>query len=237
MRRSEFRLDKIEKRLHLLDGYLIAYLNIDEVIRIIREEDEPKPVLMKRFGLSDLQAEAILNLRLRALRKLEEMEIRGEHTKLKEEREELISLLASPRKQWSKVSKDLKAARDEFDPGTPNSASAAPHSRIAPEVDLAAALEASRPKEPVTVVLSQQGWIRGMKGHGLDGDAIKFKEGDGPAWTEEVMTTDRLDDHVIGWARFMLAADKTAGRARQWRAHPAVDRAGRQCRHRRDVRV
>ena len=112
VRRAEFRLDRIEKRLHLLDGYLVAFLNIDEVIRIIRTEDEPKPVLMKRFKLTDVQAEAILNLRLRALRRLEEMEIRGEHAKLKEEREEIVSLLGSTRKQWSKVSKDLKAARD-----------------------------------------------------------------------------------------------------------------------------
>ena len=98
--------------MHLLDGYLVAFLNIDEVIRIIRTEDEPKPVLMKRFKLTDVQAEAILNLRLRALRRLEEMEIRGEHAKLKEEREEIVSLLGSTRKQWSKVSKYLKAARD-----------------------------------------------------------------------------------------------------------------------------
>jgi topoisomerase IV subunit A len=210
VRRAEFRLDRIEKRLHLLDGYLVAFLNIDEVIRIIRTEDEPKPVLMKRFKLTDVQAEAILNLRLRALRRLEEMEIRGEHAKLKEEREEIVSLLGSTRKQWSKVSKDLKAARDEFDPGTALGKRRATF-EAAPDVDLAAALEASRPKEPVTVVLSQQGWIRGMKGHGIEADSIKFKEGDGPAWMEEVMTTDRLVIMSSDGRAFILAADKLPG--------------------------
>lgn len=210
VRRAEFRLDKIEKRLHILEGFLKAYLNIDEVIRIIRTEDEPKPVLMKRFKISDIQAEAILNLRLRALRKLEEMEIQGEHTKLTEERDELVKLLGSERRQWTRVSKELKAARDEFDPSTELGRRRATF-EDAPTVDLAAALEATRPKEPVTVVLSAQGWIRGMKGHGLDPESIKFKEGDGPGFMEEVMSTDKLVFMSSDGRAFMLAADKLPG--------------------------
>ncbi|OYW89189.1 MAG: DNA topoisomerase IV subunit A, partial [Hyphomonas sp. 32-62-5] len=210
VRRAEFRLDKIEKRLHILEGFLKAYLNIDEVIRIIRTEDEPKPVLMSRFKISDIQAEAILNLRLRALRKLEEMEIQGEHTKLTEERDELVKLLGSERRQWTRVSKELKAARDEFDPSTELGRRRATF-EDAPTVDLAAALEATRPKEPVTVVLSAQGWIRGMKGHGLDPETIKFKEGDGPGFMEEVMSTDKLVFMSSDGRAFMLAADKLPG--------------------------
>lgn len=210
VRRAEFRLDKIEKRLHILEGFLKAYLNIDEVIRIIRTEDEPKPVLMERFKISDIQAEAILNLRLRALRKLEEMEIQGEHTRLEAEREQIVQLLGSVRRQWTKVSKELAAARDEFDPSTELGRRRATF-EVAPEVDLAAALEASRPKEPVTVVLSSQGWIRGMKGHGIDSDTIKFKEGDGPSFTAEVMTTDRLVFMSSDGRAFMLAADRLPG--------------------------
>lgn len=210
VRRAEFRLDKIEKRLHILEGFLKAYLNIDEVIRIIRTEDEPKPVLMKRFKISDIQAEAILNLRLRALRKLEEMEIQGEHTNLTEERDELVKLLGSERRQWTRVSKELKAARDEFDPSTDLGRRRATF-EDAPTVDLAAALEATRPKEPVTVVLSAQGWIRGMKGHGLDPETIKFKEGDGPGFMEEVMSTDKLVFMSSDGRAFMLAADKLPG--------------------------
>ena len=117
-RRARYRLDKIEKRLHLLDGYLVAYLNIDEVIRIIREEDEPKQELMERFSLSDIQAEAILNLRLRALRKLEEFEIKREHKDLTEEKADIVSLLNSTRRQWTRVGKELKQARKVFDPGS-----------------------------------------------------------------------------------------------------------------------
>ncbi len=209
-RRAEFRLDKIDKRLHLLDGYLIAYLNIDEVIRIIREEDEPKPVLMKRFGLSDIQAEAILNLRLRALRRLEEMEIKGEHKNLSEEREELNLLIGSERRQWTKVSKELKAAREQFDPGTELGRRRATFAN-APTIDLEAALEASRPKEPLTVVLSTQGWIRAMRGHGLDTSTVKFKEGDELFLLEEVMSTDKLIFMSTDGRSFTLPADKLPG--------------------------
>jgi topoisomerase IV subunit A len=209
-RRAAFRLDKIEKRLHLLDGYLIAYLNIDEVIRIIREEDEPKAVLMARFALTDIQAEAILNLRLRALRKLEEMEIRGEHTALLAERDDLSALIASDRRQWTKVSKELKEARAHFDPGTELGRRRATFAD-APAVDLAAALEASRPREPLTIVLSTQGWIRAMRGHGIAADAVKFKEGDEPFLMEEVTSIDKIILMSSDGRAFTLPADKLPG--------------------------
>ncbi|MEO9968310.1 MAG: DNA topoisomerase IV subunit A [Hyphomonadaceae bacterium] len=210
VRRAEFRLDKIEKRLHLLDGYLVAFLNIDEVIRIIRYEDEPKAVLMESFGISDIQAEAILNLRLRALRKLEEMEIRGEHTKLLEEREEIQKLIGSTRRQWKAVAGLLKEARKVFDPSSELGRRRAQFEDL-PEIDLTAALEASTPKEPVTVVLSRQGWIRSLKGHGHDLETTKFKDGDELFLAEEMNTTDKLILMASDGRAFTLSADKLPG--------------------------
>jgi len=209
-RRAAFRLGKIEQRLHLLDGYLIAYLNIDEVIRIIREEDEPKQELMDRFVLTEVQAEAILNLRLRALRKLEEMEIRSEHQALTEERQSLNDLLASETLQWEKVSEQLDEARKAFDPGTELGRRRAGFDE-APDIDLDAALEASTPKEAVTVVLSRQGWIRAMKGHGLDTEAVKFKDGDDLFMAREVWSTDKVVIMSSDGRAFTLSADKLPG--------------------------
>ncbi|MEM1087436.1 MAG: DNA topoisomerase IV subunit A [Pseudomonadota bacterium] len=210
VRRSQFRLEKIEKRLHLLDGYLIAFLNIDEVIRIIREEDDPKDVMIARFGITDVQAEAILNLRLRALRKLEEFEIRKEHEALSEERSEIIALLGSEGRQWTKVKKELREARKVFDPETELGRRRAAF-EDAPVIDIDAALEASMPKEPVTVVLSTKGWIRGMKGHGLDMSTAKFKDGDSLAFYEEVYTTDKLILMASDGRAFTLTCDKLPG--------------------------
>src|SRR5262249_26450493 len=118
-RRSEHRLKQIEHRLEVLDGFLIAYLNLDQVIRIIRSEDEPKPVLMQEFRLTDVQAEAILNMRLRSLRKLEEMEIKTEHAKLTEERKGLIELLGSDDKQWDKIAGEIRETKKQFGRATP----------------------------------------------------------------------------------------------------------------------
>ncbi|MEL6826923.1 MAG: DNA topoisomerase IV subunit A [Pseudomonadota bacterium] len=210
MRRSQFRLDKIEKRLHLLDGYLVAYLNIDEVIRIIREEDDPKQEMMDRFGITEIQSEAILNLRLRALRKLEEMEIRKEHEMLSEERSDIIALLGSEGRQWTKVKKELKEARKVFDPGTELGRRRA-NFEDAPVIDVGAALEASMPKEPLTVVLSTKGWIRGMKGHGIDLGSAKFKDGDTLLFSEEVHTTDKLILMSSDGRAFTLTCDKLPG--------------------------
>ena len=210
VRRAKFRLDKIEKRLHLLEGYLIAYLNIDEVIRIIREEDEPKKELMERFKLTDTQAEAVLNLRLRALRKLEEMQIKTEHDELLAEQADIESLIGSPRRQWTKVGKELKDARKVFGPETEIGRRRSTF-EDAPEIDLSAALEASTPKEPVTVVLSSMGWIRGMKGHGLDLETTKFKEGDSLYLSEEVQTTDKVVLLASDGRAFTLTCDKLPG--------------------------
>ncbi len=209
-RRAAHRLDRIEKRLHLLDGYLIAYLNIDEVIRIIREEDEPKAVMMERFGLTDVQVDAILNLRLRALRKLEEMEIRREHADLLVERDDLQALLASEARQWARVGELLREARQVFDPATELGRRRAGFD-AAPDIDLDAALEASAPREPMTVVLSRKGWIRGMKGHGLDLSQVKFKEGDDLFQAVELMSTDRVVLMASDGRAFTLAADKLPG--------------------------
>ena len=188
VRRSRFRLDKIEKRLEVLEGYLKAYLNLDEVIRIIREEDEPKPALMKRFKLTDNQAEAILNMRLRSLRKLEEMEIRGEHKTLTAEQKELKSLVRSDDKQWARVADEIKEVT--FGPKTKLGARRTNFSD-APAVEYVP-MEAMIEKEPVTVVCSKKGWIRTMKGHVGPDTEIKFKEGDGPRFTLHAETTDKI---------------------------------------------
>jgi topoisomerase IV subunit A len=177
IRRSNYRKGQIENRLEILGGYLIAYLNIDKVIKIIRTEDEPKPVLMKTFKLSEVQAEAILNMRLRSLRKLEEMEIRGEDKELRKELKGLESLLASEAEQWGKVSEQIKKVRDIFGPKTPLGKRRTQFAD-APEHDLAAIEEAFVEREPVTVVVSEKGWVRTLKGHVDDLSGLAFKTDD-----------------------------------------------------------
>jgi topoisomerase-4 subunit A len=170
-RRLQHRYDQVNARIHILDGYLTAYLNIDEVIRIIRTEDEPKPVLMKRFRLSDPQAEAILELRLRFLNRLEEMEIRGEQAKLTEERANLEKILGSKARLRKQTRDELVRDAEEFG-----------DRRRSPivEREAARALDPTAliPSEPVTVVLSERGWIRAGKGHDLDPTALQYKSGD-----------------------------------------------------------
>ncbi|MDZ4381877.1 MAG: DNA topoisomerase IV subunit A [Parvibaculum sp.] len=190
VRRSRFRLDKIEKRLEVLEGYLKAYLNLDEVIRIIREEDEPKPALMKRFKLTDNQAEAILNMRLRSLRKLEEMEIRGEHKTLTTEQKELKALVKSDAKLWERVADEIRQVKTTFGPKTKLGARRT-HFSDAPTVEYVP-MEAMIEKEPVTVVCSKKGWIRTVKGHVGPDTEIKFKEGDGARFTLHAETTDKI---------------------------------------------
>ncbi|HEV7694420.1 MAG TPA: DNA gyrase subunit A, partial [Hyphomonadaceae bacterium] len=191
VRRNKHRLGKIEHRLEVLDGLLKAYLNIDEVIRIIRYEDDPKVVMMKKFRLSDIQVEAILNMRLRALRKLEEIEIRREHKELSEEKKEIESLLASTGRQWTEVKRQLKAARELFDPKN-KLGKRRSNFETAKEIDTEAALEAMIVKEPVTIVFSEKGWIRALKGHNQKLDDVKFKEGDELSLSLECQTTDKL---------------------------------------------
>ena len=177
IRRSNYRKTQIEHRLEVLGGYLIAYLNLDKVIKIIRTEDEPKPVLMKTFSLSEVQAEAILNMRLRSLRKLEEMEIRTEDKNLRGELKGLKALLASEPEQWIKVGEQVKNVRDIFGPKTPLGKRRTQFAD-APEHDLAAIEEAFVEREPCTVVVSEKGWVRTMKGHVEDLSALSFKTDD-----------------------------------------------------------
>jgi topoisomerase-4 subunit A len=211
VRRSEHRLAKIEDRLELLAGYLIAYLNLDEVIRIIREEDDPKAELIQTFELTDRQAEAILNMRLRSLRKLEEMEIRREEKNLKAERKELKELIASPELQRTRLKSDLAKLRETYGPETALGRRRTDFSEAGPARDIP--LEAMIEREPITVILSAKGWVRAMKGHTdlASADAVKFKEGDGPAYAFHAQTTDKLLLATDNGRFYTLAADKLPG--------------------------
>jgi topoisomerase-4 subunit A len=177
VRRSNHRKEQIEHRLEVLGGYLIAYLNIDKVIKIIRTEDEPKPALIKAFKLTEIQADAILNMRLRSLRKLEEMEIRTEDKNLRNELKGIKGLLGSEAEQWTKIGEQVRKVRDMFGPKTPLGKRRTQFAD-APEHDLAAIEEAFVEREPVTVVISEKGWVRTLKGHGADLSALTFKTDD-----------------------------------------------------------
>ena len=211
VRRANHRLDKIAARLELLDGYIIAYLNLDRVIEIIRTEDEPKQVMMDEFQLTDRQAEAILNMRLRSLRKLEEMELRREHAELLQEREELQKLVESPARQRTRLKKDLAELRKRYAPESElgRRRTAVEEAAIAREIPLEAMIE----REPITVLLSQRGWIRAMKGHVDLGSAetAKYKEGDGPLFAFHAQTTDKLLLACDNGRFYTLGADKLPG--------------------------
>jgi len=207
VRRGRHRLGKIEARLHILDGLLIVYLDLDEVIRIVRFEDEPKAKLIERFALSDIQAEAILNTRLRQLARLEEMEIRREHAALTEEREGLVEMLASDKLQWKLVSVGLRDVRAAF-VKSPELARRRTTFAEAPAVDLAPTSDAFIPREPITVILSERGWIRAAKGRVEDPSELKFKEGDGPGFLVPAETTDKLLIFASDGRFFTVACDK-----------------------------
>lgn len=208
-RRARHRLDQIARRLELVEGYIIAFLNLDRIIEIIRGEDEPKPVMMAEFGLTDRQAEAILNMRLRSLRKLEEMELRKEREALLKEQDELDKLLESPARQRTRLKRDLGALRREYGEDTPLGRRRTTIAEAAPTVEFS--MDAMIEKEPVTVILSQRGWIRGARGHlPLDQD-WKFKEGDGPAFALHVQTTDKLLLAAGNGRFYTLGADKLPG--------------------------
>jgi len=211
VRRATHRLGKIEDRLELLAGYLIAYLNLDEVIRIIREEDDAKAELIRAFELTDRQAEAILNMRLRSLRKLEEMEIRREEKALTAERRELKALIASPALQRERLKDDLARLRATYGPDTDIGRRRTGFSQAAPMRDIP--VEAMVEREPITVILSAKGWVRAMKGHNdlSSAEAVKFKEGDGPAYAFHAQTTDRLVLATDSGRFFTIAADKLPG--------------------------
>ena len=188
VRRSKFRLGQIEHRLEVLGGFLVAYLNLDKVIKIIRKEDEPKPVLMKTFKLSDVQADAILNMRLRNLRRLEEMEIKAEDKDLRAERAKVKALLGSTKDQWKTVGHQVKEIRDKYGPKTALGKRRTGFG-VAPEHDEAAIEEAMVVREPVTVVVSEKGWIRALRGHVTDFSSVAFKAGDGLQFAVPTETT------------------------------------------------
>lgn len=208
-RRSRQRLGKIEDRMEVLEGYRIAYLNIDEVIRIIRFEDDPKVSLMKSFKLSERQADAILNMRLRALNKLQEIEIQTEYDKLAEEKKQINSLLKSDSKQWATIADEVKATRETYSKKTELGArrtTFADEPNV--EIDLATAFIT---KEPITVVLSAKGWIRAMKGRVDDVTSLKFKEGDSAAFIVPAETTDKIILFGSNGKFYTLSADKLPG--------------------------
>jgi len=211
VRRSQHRLAKIDDRIELLDGYVIAYLNLDRVIAIIRAEDEPKPVLMAEFQLSDRQAEAILNMRLRSLRKLEEMELRRERDKLADERKGLVALIESPARQRTRLKKDLAGLLVKYGPETVLGRRRTSIEEAGPAREIP--LEAMIEREPITVILSQRGWIRAMRGHSelASAEALKFKEGDGPAHAFHAQTTDKLLLLLDNGRFYTLGGDKLPG--------------------------
>jgi len=191
LRRSNYRKAQIEHRLEVLGGYLIAYLNIDKVIKIIRTEDEPKPALMKAFKLTEIQADAILNMRLRSLRKLEEMEIRTEDKNLRAELKGINAVLGSEAEQWKKVAEQVRKVRDMFGPKTPLGKRRTIFAD-APEHDLAAIEEAFVEREPVTVVVSDKGWVRTLKGHVEDLSNLSFKTDDKLGFSFFAETTSKI---------------------------------------------
>ncbi len=210
VRRSNHRLAAIERRLEVLDGYLLVYLNLDEVIRIIREEEQPKPRLIDRFSLTDVQAEAILNMRLRSLRKLEEMEIRKEHKSLTKELKDLRTLLSSDKLRWVRITEELEDTRKKFGSGALGDRRT--ELGVAPavvEVNTDAFVE----REPITVILSEKGWIRAIKGSVAEPGELKFKEGDKLRLLLPCQTTDRLTLLATNGKAFTLkAADLPRGR-------------------------
>jgi topoisomerase-4 subunit A len=207
VRRARHRLAKIEARLHILDGLMIAYLNLDEVIRIVRYEEEPKARLIETFTLSEIQADAILNTRLRQLARLEEMELRREHAELSEERDGIVAMLADDKAQWKLVGaglRQVKAALGDLNIRRSLFADA-------PEIDTEAALEAMIVREPITIILSERGWIRAAKGRVEDPSELKFKEGDKLQFLVPAETTDKLLIFASDGRFFTLACDKLPG--------------------------
>ena len=210
LRRSNFRLNRIEHRLEVLGGYLVAYLNLDKVIKIIRSGDEPKQVLMKTFKLSDVQADAILNMRLRNLRKLEEMEIRQEDKALRAERKKLKDLIGSETEQWKRIADEVKEVRAKFGPKTPLGKRRTAFAQ-APVHDEAAIEEALVEREPITVVVSEKGWIRTLRGTVSDLSGVAFKTDDGPKFAFPAETTSKCLVFATNGRFYTLDAAKLPG--------------------------
>src|SRR5215475_11041609 len=210
VRRSKYRLSQIEHRLEVLGGYLVAYLNVDKVIKIIRTEDEPKPVLMKTFKLSDVQAEAILNMRLRNLRKLDEMEIKQEDKDLRAEKKSLEDLLRSEKAQWKTIAGQIREVREKYGPKTPLGKRRTGFAE-APAHDEAAIEEAMVVREPITVVVSEKGWIRALRGHVTDLSGVAFKADDGLKFFFPAETTSKCLLFATNGRFYTLDAAKLPG--------------------------
>ncbi|BCW89084.1 DNA topoisomerase 4 subunit A [Alphaproteobacteria bacterium SO-S41] len=208
-RRSEHRLEQIARRMEVLEGYLVAFLNLDKVIKIIREEDEPKPALMRAFKINEVQTDAILNMRLRSLRKLEEMEIRTEHKGLKDEAAGLKKLLGSDDLQWKRIGEEIAEIKAKFGPKTPLGARRTQFAD-APALDEMPE-EHFIEREPITVICSDKLWLRAMKGHVDRGAEIKFKEGDRARFFIHAETTDKLIAFATNGRFYTLAGDKLPG--------------------------
>lgn len=190
VRRVNYRLDKINSRLEILSGYLIAYLNLDEIIRIIREEEDPKAVMIAKFSLTDNQAEAILNMKLRNLRKLEESEIRKEFDDLTAEKGELEALLADEKLRWQAIAGEIKLIREKFGKKTALGRRRTEFAEVPDDIEVP--IEALVEKEPITVILSQKGWIRCVKGHAALNEEFKFKDDDALQAAIHAQTTDKI---------------------------------------------
>jgi len=210
LRRSRYRLSQIEHRLEVLGGYLVAFLNLDKVIKIIRKEDEPKPVLMKTFKLSDVQADAILNMRLRNLRRLEEMEIRQEEKDLRGEKRSIEELLRSEKSQWKTIAGQVREVRDAFGPKTPLGKRRTGFAE-APEHDDAAIEEALVEREPVTIIVSDKGWIRALRGQVADLSGLVFKADDGLKLAFFAETTSKILIFATNGRFYTIEAAKLPG--------------------------
>ncbi|HEU4838833.1 MAG TPA: DNA topoisomerase IV subunit A, partial [Micavibrio sp.] len=208
VRRSTHRLEKVIHRLEVLAGYLIVYLNIDEVIRIIRKSDEPKPALMKKFGLTEIQAEAVLNIRLRSLAKLEEIEIRKEHDALTKEKDDLEKLIKSEARQWTAIKKQVTGLRDMFGKTTPLGKRRTMAGKVPAPIAIENIEEALMEKEPITVICSAKGWIRAMKGHEVERKDLKYKDGDREGFVFPAMTNDKIVLFGSNGVFYTLGGDK-----------------------------
>ncbi len=209
IRRKNFRLEKIERRIEVLGGLLAAFLNLDEVIKIIREEDDPKTVMMKRFDLTEVQANAILDMRLRQLRKLEEIEIRRENEALAEERQTIKTLLTDEGERWKAIAAEIAETKKAF--GQKTEIGARRTAIAGPPTAVVVPLEAMIEKEPITVVLSEKGWIRALKGHVEPGTEVKFKDGDNLKFMVHGQTTDKFLVFATNGRFYTLAGDKLPG--------------------------
>ena len=208
-RRTRFRLDEIARRSEILRGQMVVYLNLDKVIKLIRESDDPKAEMMKRWKLSDVQAEAILNMRLRALRKLEEIAIRKEIEALEGEAKDLKGLLSDEKRQWKTVAADIAEVGKQFGPGTPLGRRRTEIGK--PPAEVQVPVEALVEREPCTVICSEKGWIRAVRGRNVILGDIKYKEGDGPRFAIEAETTDKLLLFATNGRFYTLGVDKLPG--------------------------